>query len=167
MHTCFVRPFWVRYRRSGEIVLQTGSSNTYHLSRSRRHRQFRIPLGKHHGSRILPYSWVRATNVQYVNLMVGRDNQIIEFLCQGYLGAYVTSSNHPITQARVASDPSHAHAHAPFSHTISSTPARARFTQTCCISAIPSATPPGRSSPRLCEDSSSTLTGTASRSHCA
>ena len=33
------------YRSTGEEVLQTRSSDTHHLSRSRRHRQLRIPLG--------------------------------------------------------------------------------------------------------------------------
>ena len=46
MHACFVRAFWTRYRRlAGEIRLQTRSSNAHHLSRPRRHRQLRIPLG--------------------------------------------------------------------------------------------------------------------------
>ena len=72
MHACFVRPLWMRYPRpAGEKVFHTLSSYTYHLLRSRRHRQVRMLLGKRHKSRVLPCSRVRGTNVSYVDLLLG------------------------------------------------------------------------------------------------
>ena len=104
MHTCFVRLFRMRYRRStGEIVLQPSSSNPFHLSRSRRHRQLGIPLGKLYKSRVLLYSRARATNVWYVDLLVGWYIRVIDFSLSGLLNIHLTPSDQATMQALVAS----------------------------------------------------------------
>ena len=91
MHPWFVRPSWIRDRRSaGEMDLQPRSSNTHHLSRSRRHRQLRIPLGK----TVQELDTHKAGSEQRMcSMWVCRSADIIAsliFFCQDYFKAYST-----------------------------------------------------------------------------
>ena len=142
--------------------ITTRSSNTLHLSRSRRYRQLRIPPGKHYKSKKgAPIELGQSNERVVCGSVTWLIITSLSFLRQDYLDVCITPRRQPKTQALVASGPpvctvlSYDSSH----FSISSFPPRSRR-----ISAICLATPTGCS---FVETMASNLAGTAPCSRCA
>ena len=70
------------------IVSQARSSNTHHLSRSRRHRQPRIPLGKHYKDRV-PHRAGSGRRICSMWICSLADIITLIFLGQDYFDVYI------------------------------------------------------------------------------
>ena len=120
MHARFVRAFWMRYRRpAGDIVLRARSSKTHHLSRSRRHRQLRIPLGN---TTRTGYPHTAGSGRRICRMWICSLADIITliFLDQDYFDVYIDDRSAKNANTR-GLGVIHVLNRAPFSATISST----------------------------------------------